>query len=701
MTERAYGTQEIQVLEGVEAIRRRPGMYVGGTGLRALHHLVYELVDNAVDEALAGACTEITVNLYPDGSAEVIDNGSGIPPWWKEDQGKAALEVVYTVLHSGGKFGGNAYKASGGLHGVGVKGTNALSERLIVTVKRHGLRFRQEHAFGVPQTPVQVLDPHQDEVLCVLTERHTEYAKLPAEVRKRADKSIGTGTAVRFWPDGSLLEETEFDRQTLAGRLHMTSFLISASITLCDMRGKKVEKRVYTGKHKAYTGLTGLVAYLNEERTPIAANSAPVLIEGEFELEHKGGTPDQVKVAVAFQYTDDPAGETVSFVNTIMTRLGGTHVSGVRQAFTAALNQWGQKRKLLKDAKIDGADAIFGQTLAVSVLVPEPQFTSQTKDELASPVRPGVYSVVYNELMKLFEKKPKLGDAIVELCSAAADERKATAQARKLVARRSAMMEIDVLPGKLADVRTEDPRYTGLYLVEGDSAGGSAKQGRSRTLHAILPLRGKILNTERAKITRMLDSSEVQAIIAAIGAGVGADFNLEEMRYHRVVIFVDADVDGGHIASLLLTFFYRHMRPLVEAGRLYLARAPLYKLVKGDDVRYVLNDQERDAVLKEWGVKNGNVPPSIRISRFKGLGEMSAEEMAKTVLAPGIELDDEGKPHESILNPYHVQVTVDDAHRAHTLMSRLMGSAVEPRRKWLLDTWETLDIMNGNGNGEH
>ncbi|MBN1937108.1 MAG: hypothetical protein JW934_20790, partial [Anaerolineae bacterium] len=340
---------------------------------------------------------------------------------------------------------------------------------------------------------------------------------------------------------------------------------------------------------------------------------------------------------------------------------------------------------------------MFGQTLAVSVLVPEPQFTSQTKDELASPIRPGVYSVVYNELMKLFEKKPKLGDAIVELCSAAADERKATAQARRLVARRSAMMEIDVLPGKLADVRTEDPRYTGLYLVEGDSAGGSAKQGRSRSLHAILPLRGKILNTERARITRMLDSNEVKAIIAAVGAGVGADFNVEEMRYHRVVIFVDADVDGGHIAALLLTFFYRHMRPLVEAGRLYLARAPLYKLAKGNDVRYVLNDPERDAVLKEWGVKNGSVPPSIRIGRFKGLGEMSAEEMAKTVLAPGQELDGDGHPHESILNAYHVQVTVDDAHRAHMLMSRLMGSAVEPRRKWLLDTWETLDVMNGNG----
>ncbi|MBN1935073.1 MAG: hypothetical protein JW934_10430, partial [Anaerolineae bacterium] len=385
MAERTYNAQEIQVLEGVEAIRRRPGMYVGGTGLRALHHLVYEVVDNAVDEALAGACSEIAINLYKDGSAEVIDNGSGIPPWWKEDQNKATLEVVYTVLHSGGKFGGSAYKASGGLHGVGVKGTNALSERLIVTVKRHGLRFRQEHAYGVPQTPVQVLDPHQDEVLCDLTDKHTEYSELSAEVRKRADKSIGTGTIVRFWPDGSLLEETEFDRQTLAGRLHMTSFLIPSPITLCDMRGKKAEKRMYNGKHKSYTGLTGLVAYLDEERTAISANNAPVLIEGEFELEHKGADPDQIKVAVAFQYTDDPAGETVSFVNTIMTRLGGTHVSGARQAFTAALNQWGQKRKTLKDAKIDGADAMFGQTLAVSVLVPEPQFTSQTKDELASP----------------------------------------------------------------------------------------------------------------------------------------------------------------------------------------------------------------------------------------------------------------------------------------------------------------------------
>ncbi len=699
MSQRQYDSEQIQVLEGLEAIRRRPGMYVGGTDARALHHLVYELVDNAVDEALAGVCTEITINLHADGSAEVIDNGSGIPPWWKPDQEKSALEVVYTVLHSGGKFGGGAYKASGGLHGVGVKGTNALSRRLIVTVQRHGLRFRQEHAMGTPQTPVQLLDPHQDEVLIALDERHTEYGKLPTDVRKRADRSLSTGTRVQFWPDETILEATEFDARMLAGRLRMTSFLIPATITLNDLRGKKPEKLVFSGKHKSYTGLTGLVAYLNEDRQPVGENNAPLLLEGSFDLE--GGAaktsgepepPRTVQVAVAFQYTDDPNGETVSFVNTVMTRLGGAHVSGARQAFTAALNQWGQRRKTLKDEKIDGEDAAFGLTLAVSVLVPEPQFTSQTKDELASPIRPGIYSLIYNELMKLFEKRPKLGDALVELCSAAAGERKATAQARKLVARRSAMMEIDVLPGKLADVSSKDPRYTGLYLVEGDSAGGSAKQGRSRALHAILPLRGKILNTERVKMTKILSSEEIKAIVAAVGAGIGPDFNLDDMRYHRVVIFVDADVDGGHISSLLLTFFYRHMRPLVEAGRLYLARAPLYKLAKGSEVRYVLNDQERDAVLAQWGGSDG-----VRISRFKGLGEMSAEEMAKTALAPGQELDENGQPHPSILNPYHIQVTVDDAHRAHTLMTRLMGSEVAPRRKWVLDTWETLEIINGNG----
>jgi DNA gyrase subunit B len=472
----------------------------------------------------------------------------------------------------------------------------------------------------------------------------------------------------------------------------MTSFLVPAMMSLIDQRAKKVERYKFAGKYQSYTGLAGLVAYLDSDREAIANNKDPVLLEGQFEMERKGDLPpDVVKVAVAFQYTDDPSGETVSFANTIMTRLGGAHESGVRQAFTAALNQWGQKRKKLKDERIEGADAVFGQTLAVSVLVPEPQFTSQTKDELASPIRPGVYSVVYNELMNLFEKKPKLGDAIVDLCSTAATERRATAQARKLVARRSAMMEIDVLPGKLADVRAKDPRYTGLYLVEGDSAGGSAKQGRSRELHAVLPLRGKILNTERVRMTRVLSSEAIQAMIAAIGAGIGPDFNLDDMRYHRVVIFVDADVDGGHISSLLLTFFYRHMRPLVEAGRLYLARAPLYKLVRGNEVRYVLNDAERDAVLAAWGKPSG-----VRISRFKGLGEMSAEEMSKTVLAPGAEEDDTGGSHPSILNGYHVQVTVEDAHRAHTLMSRLMGSAVEPRRKWILDTWESLDATNGD-----
>ena len=693
MSEREYGSEQVQVLEGLEAIRRRPGMYVGGTGVRALHHLVYEVVDNAVDEALAGACTQIDVSLHKDGSVEVVDNGSGIPPWWKSDQDKSALEIVYTVLHSGAKFGGSAYKASGGLHGVGVKGTNALSRSLVVTVKRNGLRFRQEHGQGIPKTPVQILDPHQDEVLGQIDETHVEYRELPAAVRKRADRSIGTGTTVRFWPDDTILEEVQFDRQTLSSRFRLTAFLVPATIVLRDLRGKKRERRTFAGKYKSYTGLSGLVAYLNDERTAVLENRQPLLLEGEFEIERKKEMPPEiVKVAVAFQYTDDPNGETVSFVNTVMTRLGGTHVSGVRQAFTAALNQWGQKRKKLKNEKIEGADAAFGQTLAVSVLVPEPQFTSQTKDELASPIRPGVYSVVYNELMKLFAKKPKLGDAIVDLCSTAASERRATAQARKLVARRSAMMEIDVLPGKLADVRTEDPRFTGLYLVEGDSAGGSAKQGRSRNLHAILPLRGKILNTERARMTRILGSEEIKAIVAAVGAGIGSDFQLDEMRYHRVVIFVDADVDGGHISSLLLTFFYRHMRPLVEAGRLYLARAPLYKLAKGNDVRYVLNDEERDAVLAEWGTVNG-----VRIGRFKGLGEMSADEMAKTVLAPGEEVGEDGQTHSSILNPYHVQVSVDDAHRAHTLMSRLMGRVVAPRRKWILDTWETLDIMNGNG----
>jgi DNA gyrase subunit B len=693
MSEREYGSEQVQVLEGLEAIRRRPGMYVGGTGVRALHHLVYEVVDNAVDEALAGACTQIDVSLHKDGSIEVVDNGSGIPPWWKSDQDKSALEIVYTVLHSGAKFGGSAYKASGGLHGVGVKGTNALSKSLVVTVKRNGLRFRQEHGQGIPKTPVQVLDPHQDEILGQVDETHVEYQKLPAAVRKRADRSIGTGTTVRFWPDDTILEEVQFDRQTLSSRFRLTTFLVPATIVLRDLRGKKRERRTFAGKYKSYTGLSGLVAYLNDERTAVPENRQPLLLEGEFELERKKGVPPEiVKVAVAFQYTDDPNGEMVSFVNTVMTRLGGTHVSGVRQAFTAALNQWGQKRKKLKNEKIEGADAAFGQTLAVSVLVPEPQFTSQTKDELASPIRPGVYSVVYNELMKLFAKRPKLGDAIVDLCSTAASERRATAQARKLVARRSAMIEIDVLPGKLADVRTEDPRFTGLYLVEGDSAGGSAKQGRSRNLHAILPLRGKILNTERARMTRILSSEEIKAIVAAVGAGIGSDFQLDEMRYHRVVIFVDADVDGGHISSLLLTFFYRHMRPLVEAGRLYLARAPLYKLAKGNDVRYVLNDEERDAVLAEWGTVNG-----VRIGRFKGLGEMSADEMAKTVLAPGEEVGEDGQTHSSILNPYHVQVSVDDAHRAHTLMSRLMGRVVAPRRKWILDTWETLDIMNGNG----
>jgi DNA gyrase subunit B len=684
-----YSEEQIRVLEGLEAVRRRPGMYVGGTDLTGLHHLLWEVVDNSVDEAMAGRCENIVVSLHPDGSAEVVDDGSGIPVYWKTDQDKATLEVVFTQLHAGGKFDEGAYKASGGLHGVGVKATNALSEWLEVEVCRDGLRFRQRFERGIPAGTGKILGPDAKTESGTLTSRHTAYAKLPREVKRHADrKGLTTQTRIRFKPDGEVMNAVKFDRPLVNGRLRLTSFLIPAKIRLEDRRRKKVFRQEYTGEHKSYTGLSGLVSFLNASagRTPLSANRTPIFIKDKFEVEHVG----EVFLEVVIQYTDDPGGEIISFANTIPTKHGGEHVKGVRTALSRALTQWGRKRKKIKsDQSIAGVDTLFGLTLAVHVLVPEPQFTSQTKDELTSPISGAVTSSVYAGLMKQFDKNSKLAQAIIQMCMAAAVERKATAQARKLVARRSAMLEVGPDLSKLADVTAEGVEGTGLYIVEGDSAGGSAKQARDRKLHAVLPLRGKPLNTERAKMTRILSNKEFRAIIAAIGAGIGRDFNLEEMRYDRVVIFADADVDGGHISTLLLTFFFRHMRPLIESGRLWLARAPLYRLQKGRETVYVRDEEGLESALKKLG-RSG-----LHISRFKGLGEMSPSEMRETVLNPGMEKRD-GSEFSSILNPYHVQVTLEDAHAAAALISRLMGRSVSPRREWILQTWSDVeDFANG------
>jgi len=707
-----YDVDSIQVLKGLEAVRRRPGMYVGGTGKVALHHLLWEPVDNAVDEAMANRCGAISITLWPDGSAEVSDDGEGIPPYWKTEENKATLEIALTTLHAGAKFDDGAYRTSGGLHGVGIKATNALSQWLVAESRRDGLCFIQAFRQGVPVDGVWVMPPESNVVvelasvldssdgsglqkvresaLCTLGSAHTAYGKLPAQARKASRRrGFASGSTIRFKPDPEIMAARRFDRPMIADRLQQTSFLVSAAFAFEDLRRKRPFRQVYDGKHKGHSGLAGLVAYLNHDagRTPIAANRAPIAVSGSFE--NDDGT---VEVEIAIQYTDDPDGDIVSFVNTIPTKHGGTHVSGVRTAISRALTSIGKKRRKLRDKeRIAGVDTLFGLTLAISVRMPEMAFTSQTKDELTSPISGGVSSAIYAPLVDLLSKKSKLADAIVALCTAAAAERRAATRAKKLTARRSLMMDLGPDLSKLADINTNGLQGTALYIVEGDSAGGSARQARDRTIHAILPLRGKVINTARVKPAKMLTNAEIRSIIAAIGGGFGREFDISAMRYGRVVIFVDADVDGGHIAALLLTFFFKHMRPLIQAGKLWVARAPLHRIQVGKESIYTLTEAEKDALLRKYRRKS-----ELRITRFKGLGEMSPAEMRATTLQPGQEFDEKGKPYRSILNKYHVQITLDDTHRAAALVSRLMGNAVAPRREWIEETWLELDT-EGNG----
>lgn len=670
----AYDTSDIQVLDYPENIQRRPGMYVGGTGLDALHRLAYELVDNAVDEALAGACTHISVDIHRDGSLTVADNGRGIPTGMHPEKGRPTLELVFTELHAGGKFKDGSYSTSGGLHGVGIKATNALSEWLEVQVCRDGMIYHQRHENGLPVTPVQILDPATKEVVAQVGQKGEAEA-----IKAHADKNLNTGSTIAFKPSSRFMDTTDFDFDTLARRLQVIAFLLpGVTVEFRDLRkGKKRQKQFrYDG------GLAEYVRWLNEGRK--ALHRAPIEISGQ---------QNGVAVEAVFQWhTGVEESEIVSFVNTIPTPDGGKHVAGFKSAVTKAINQFASEKKLVKDkgaANIRGSDTLAGLTAVLKLSMHDPHFTSQTKTCLASDNVQGiVHSILYEGLLETLRKKVSLARTIVQQAQAAAQARVAASKARSLVIRRSVLDAADSgLPGKLADVSRGTPtEQTVLYIVEGSSAGGSCKMARDRRYHAILPLRGKLLNVEGVRLTRLLNNNEIKALIAAIGGGVGADFNIEDMRYGGVAILVDADVDGDHIRTLLYTLFWRMMRPMVEAGQLYVAVAPLYLICKGKQAQYAYSDRERDAILEKWGTNGAT------IQRYKGLGEMNPEQLRDTVFR----VEDNGPFNDSLR-----RVTVEDVHHANQIISTLMGKSASNRRSWLLERWrEEENGENGNGDEE-
>jgi len=617
-------------------------------------------VDNAVDEALAGACTHIDVEIHGDGSLTVTDDGRGIPTGMHPEKQRPTLELVFTELHAGGKFQDGSYSTSGGLHGVGVKATNALSEWLEVRVQRDGVIYFQRHEDGLPVTPVQILDPVTEAVVSQVGDR--EEAKA---IKAHADKKLGTGSTITFRPSPRFLDTTDFDFDALARRLQVIAFLLpGVTVEFTDSRKKKVRRKrfCYDG------GLVEYVKWLNEERKPI--HRAPIEVSGQ---------QNGVAIEVVLQWhTDVDNSEIVSFVNTIPTPDGGKHEAGFKSAITKAINQFASEKKLTKDrgeASIRGSDTLAGLTAVLKLSMHDPQFTSQTKTQLASDQVQGiVHSIVYEGLLEELRKKISLGKTIVQQAEAAAQARVAASKARSLVIRRSVLDAVDSgLPGKLADVSKSTPtEQTVLYIVEGDSAGGSCKMARDRRYHAILPLRGKPLNVEGVKLTRLLSNNEIKAVIAAVGGGVGSDFSVEDMRYGGVGILVDADVDGDHIRTLLYTLFWRYMRPMVEAGRLYVAVAPLYLLRKGKQSRYAYSDRERDAILEKWGTSG------VTTQRYKGLGEMNPEQLRETVFQVG----DAGPFTDSLL-----RVTVEDVHHANQIISTLMGRSAQNRRAWLLERW--------------
>ncbi|WP_248929335.1 DNA topoisomerase (ATP-hydrolyzing) subunit B [Paenibacillus hamazuiensis] len=622
VNQHAYDESQIQVLEGLEAVRKRPGMYIGSTSARGLHHLVWEVVDNSIDEALAGYCTAIEVIVHKDNSVTVIDNGRGIPVGEHPKMKRSTLEVVLTVLHAGGKFGGEGYKVSGGLHGVGISVVNALSEHVIVEVKVNGKVHVQEYRRGTPQYDVKVIGDTEE-----------------------------TGTTVTFKPDPEIFTETtEFDYETLQSRLRELAFLNKGiQITLTDERSDVSNTFKFDG------GIVSFVEYLNQNREPVHA--PPIYAEG---------SKDNISVEVALQYNEGYSENIYSFANNINTHEGGTHESGFKSALTRIMNDFARKYNAIKenDANLSGDDVREGLTAIISVKIPEPQFEGQTKTKLGnSEVRGIVESVFSEKLQEFMDENPAVSRKIVEKSIQAARAREAARKARELTRRKSAL-EVSSLPGKLADCSSKDASISEVYIVEGDSAGGSAKQGRDRHFQAILPLRGKILNVEKARLDRILSNMEIRAIITALGCGIGDDFDISKARYHKIIIMTDADVDGAHIRTLLLTFFYRYMRKLIESGYVYIAQPPLYKLEKNRVIRYAYNDKQKDAILQELGEGQ-----KVNVQRYKGLGEMNPGQLWETTMDP---------ESRTLL-----QVTIEDAIEADLMFDTLMGDNVEPRRDFI------------------
>lgn len=619
-----YGAEQIQVLEGLEAVRKRPGMYIGSTGPRGLHHLVYEIVDNSIDEALAGFCDEIKVTIHADNSITVEDNGRGMPVDNHPKMGIPAVEVIHTVLHAGGKFGGGGYKVSGGLHGVGASVVNALSTRMEVEIKRNGRIYKQEYAKGKTVTPL-----------------------------KEVGNARKTGSKSTFWPDPEIFDETEYDYETLERRLREMAFLNKGiKITLKDEReGKKQEETFhYEG------GLKEFVKHLNTNKEPLHQDII------YFEVMDK-----EREVEVAMQYTDRYSEMLLSYANNINTTEGGFHMVGFKTALTRIINDYARKNKLLKenDDALSGEDVREGLTAIVSVKLTEPQFEGQTKTKLGnSEMRGFVETATAENVTAFLEENPTQAKIIIDKCLRAARAREAARKARELTRRKSVLDGIS-MPGKLADCSEKDPALSEIFLVEGDSAGGSAKQGRDRMRQAVLPLRGKILNVEKARLDKVLNSDEIKNMITAFGCNIGPDFDESKLRYHKIIIMTDADVDGAHIRTLLLTFFYRYMTPLIEKGYVYAAQPPLFQVKKGKEVYYTYSEREQEKLMKELNEKPGKAD----MQRYKGLGEMDFHQLWETTM--------------DYNNRTLIQITLDDATAADEIFTTLMGDKVQPRRQFI------------------
>lgn len=615
---KAYGAEAIQVLEGLDPVKKRPGMFIGSTDVRGLHHLVWEVVDNSVDEALAGYCTKIIVTVHPDGRLSVEDNGRGIPVGMNAKYNKSALEMALTMLHAGGKFEKGAYKVSGGLHGVGVSVVNALSSHLVATVKREGKVWVQEYHGGTPAGPV-----------------------------KEVGQATGTGTTITFLPDNKIFETTDFQADILISRIRELAFLNKGvEFFFKDERSGKEEKFLFAG------GIKEFVEFLNKTKNKL---HAPIYFEKE---------KDNIVVEFAVQFNDSYSETLFTFANNINTHEGGSHLSGFKTALTRVLKSYADKHGLVEEKfELTSEDFREGLTAVISVKVPNPQFEGQTKTKLGnSEVKGIVDSVVYDTLSSFLEENPSSAKLIIGKCVEAARAREAARKARELV-RRKGIFEGASLPGKLADCSSNEPEKCELYLVEGDSAGGSAKQGRNREFQAILPLRGKIINVEKARLIKVLKNNEIVAMITAIGTGIGEEFDLSKLRYNKIIIMTDADVDGNHISCLLLTFFYRMMPALVESGKIYLAQPPLYKIEKNKKAHYVYNDAQKEELLKQIGREVG-------IQRYKGLGEMNPQQLWETTMDPSVRT--------------LKQITIEDAVVADEVFSMLMGDEVEPRKDFIL-----------------